>query len=84
MTLILPGEPSSPTEQGPVSPAAQHGGKPSPSHRSAGASWVDVLLLIVVLASLVGLLAFGIELPQALAIVGVGGLMTAELRRRLS
>ncbi|MFE9334897.1 hypothetical protein [Streptomyces sp. NPDC006925] len=47
-------------------------------------SWTDLLLLVVVLATLVGLLACGIELAQALTVVGVAGLLTGELRRRLS
>lgn len=72
MTLLLP-EDSASTDK-----------KRGTTARSAGFSWIDLVLLVVVLAALISLLAFGVALPQALTIVGVGGLMTAELRRRLS
>ncbi|MFI2032304.1 hypothetical protein [Streptomyces buecherae] len=47
-------------------------------------SWMDLVLLVVVLGALVALLALGTALPEAVAVVGVGGLVTAEVRRRLS
>ncbi|MBE9499801.1 hypothetical protein IHE61_21500 [Streptomyces sp. GKU 257-1] len=47
-------------------------------------SWIDVALLALVLGTLTVLLAIGVELPKALAIVGGAGLVTVELRRRLS
>lgn len=55
-----------------------------PSAPRSGLSWIDVVLLVVVLGALVTLLALGTELPQAVAIVGVGGLVSAEMRRRFS
>ncbi|MBO8189202.1 hypothetical protein [Streptomyces spirodelae] len=47
-------------------------------------SWIDVALMALVLGALTVLLAVGVELPQALTIVGAAGLVTVELRRRLS
>lgn len=59
-------------------------GTPSARSTRNGLSWIDLLLLVVVLGALVTLLACDVELAHAVTIVGVGGLLTAELRRRLS
>ncbi|MFE6777543.1 hypothetical protein [Streptomyces sp. NPDC057702] len=60
-------------------------GHPSESttHR-ARLSWIDLVLLVVVLGALVTLLALGVALAEAVAVVGVAGLVTAEMRRRFS
>lgn len=70
--------------EGPV--PVPHNGTPSAmsSSRTSGVSWVDLLLLVVVLGTLATLLVCGVELAQAITIVGVAGLLTVELRRRLS
>ncbi|WP_149561556.1 hypothetical protein [Streptomyces cacaoi] len=54
----------------------------TPASRRLG--WIDLALLALILGSLVALLALGIDLPQAIAIVGVAGIVTAEVRRRLT
>ncbi|NSC20005.1 hypothetical protein FM076_01800 [Streptomyces albus subsp. chlorinus] len=47
-------------------------------------TWGDLVLLALVLTALIVLLLAGVELPQALAVVGAAGLITAEIRQRLS
>ncbi|MEU5646654.1 hypothetical protein [Streptomyces milbemycinicus] len=47
-------------------------------------TWIDVVLLVVVLGALVTLLALGTDLPEAVAVVGVAGLVSAEMRRRFT
>ena len=59
-------------------------GTPSSEPPSRRLSWADLALLTLVLGVLTVLLVVGVGLPQALAIVGAGGLVTVELRRRLS
>ncbi|GAA3753799.1 hypothetical protein [Streptomyces tremellae] len=44
---------------------------------------VSVLLLVILLSALVILLARGMTLEEALAVLGAGGLLTANLRQRL-
>lgn len=72
MSLILPENSSAPQPEE---------GTPAPRTRL---SWIDVVLLVVVLGALVVLLRSGMGLPEALAIVGAGGILSAELRRRIS
>ncbi|MFE3775774.1 hypothetical protein [Streptomyces sp. NPDC059122] len=72
MSLVLPENPD----------ASQPQSKP-PAPR-AHLSWVDLVLLVVVLGSLVGLLALGIDLKSAVAVVGIAGAVSVELRRRLT
>ncbi|MFE6288227.1 hypothetical protein [Streptomyces sp. NPDC057877] len=43
----------------------------------------SLLLLVILLAALFVLLARGMKLEEALAILGAGGLLAAELRQRL-
>ncbi|MEU5157755.1 MULTISPECIES: hypothetical protein [Actinomycetes] len=47
-------------------------------------SWVDLVLLVVVLGSLVTLLALGIDLERSVAVVSVAGVVSVELRRRFT
>ncbi|MER5631531.1 hypothetical protein [Streptomyces nitrosporeus] len=58
--------------------------QPEPSRPSPRLTWTDLALLTVVLGSLVVLLVCGVELPESVAIVGVAGLISAELRRRIT
>ncbi|MFE5753800.1 hypothetical protein ACFQ7I_08865 [Streptomyces massasporeus] len=44
---------------------------------------LSLLLLVVLLAALVALLVKGLRLEEALAVLGAGGLLAAELRRLL-
>ncbi|MFC9227384.1 hypothetical protein ACFTZI_00040 [Streptomyces decoyicus] len=74
MSLILP------ENSGTAQPPSQ----PEPSGSRSRLSWVDLILLVVVLGSLVTLLTQGVKLPEAVAIVGIAGLVTAELRRRFT
>ncbi|MFI0820777.1 hypothetical protein ACH4TX_32230 [Streptomyces sp. NPDC021098] len=43
-----------------------------------------MVLLVVVLGALVALLALGIDLPEAVTVVGVAGLVSVEMRRRFT
>lgn len=77
MTLI-------PEQPAPDSPDERELSSP-PRAKAPGLSWIDLLLLVVVLGALVTLRAVAdMSLPQAIAIVGAGGLLSVELRRRLS
>ncbi|QLH19286.1 hypothetical protein [Streptomyces sp. Rer75] len=74
MSLILPdnhGTPQPPSQPEPTAPRPR-------------LSWIDVVLLVVVLGALVALLALGMDLPEAMAVVGVAGLVSAEMRRRFT
>lgn len=51
---------------------------------STAAALFPLLLLLIVLGALVALLVKGIELPEAITIIGVSGLLTVELRKRLT
>ncbi|MEV8396260.1 MULTISPECIES: hypothetical protein [unclassified Streptomyces] len=46
--------------------------------------WIDVVLLVVVLAVLVALLAWGMSLQEAIGVLTAAGLFVPGLRRRLS
>ncbi|MFI1169289.1 hypothetical protein ACH4UM_38460 [Streptomyces sp. NPDC020801] len=62
-------------------PAEQNG---PCAHTPAKASpLVSLLLLVVLLAALIALLARGMKLEEALAVLGAGGVLAAELRQRL-
>ncbi|MGW5442737.1 hypothetical protein [Streptomyces asiaticus] len=69
MSLILPENPGTSSQPEPSAPRL---------------SWIDVVLLVVVLGALVTLLALGTDLPEAVAVVGVAGLVSAEMRRRFT
>ncbi len=71
MSLILPENPGTSSQ-------------PEPSAPRSRLSWIDVVLLVVVLGALVTLLALGTDLPEAVAVVGVAGLVSAEMRRRFT
>ncbi|GAA0452580.1 hypothetical protein [Streptomyces olivaceiscleroticus] len=73
MSLILPDHSGS-------SQTAQ----PQPPASRPRLSWIDLVLLVVVLGALVVLLALGTKLPEAVAIVGLAGLVTVEIRRRIT
>ncbi|MFB7753993.1 hypothetical protein ACFC18_31025 [Streptomyces sp. NPDC056121] len=68
-------------------PASAHPGGALGNPDAITASWptsvVSLLLLVVLLAALVALLAKGLRLEEALAVLGSGGLLAAELRRLL-
>ncbi|WP_327700483.1 hypothetical protein OG530_40915 [Streptomyces decoyicus] len=74
MSLILP------ENSGSSQPSSQS----EPAGSRSGLSWVDLILLVVVLGSLMTLLAVGVKLPEAVTIVGIAGLVSAELRRRFT
>ncbi|MFF3735515.1 hypothetical protein ACFYXM_35965 [Streptomyces sp. NPDC002476] len=78
MSLILPENISAQPE--PTRPGSQ----PAPSTPGSRLSWTDLGLLTVVLGSLVALLACGVGLQESVAVVGVAGLISAELRRRIT
>ncbi|MFC6064390.1 hypothetical protein [Streptomyces ochraceiscleroticus] len=73
MSLILP-------DHSGTSQTAQ----PEPPAQHSRLSWIDLVLLVVVLGALVALLALGTEFPEAIAIVGVAALVTVEIRRRIT
>ncbi|KPC61253.1 hypothetical protein [Streptomyces chattanoogensis] len=58
--------------------------QPEPAGTRSRLSWVDLVLLVVVLGALIALLACGVKLPEAVTIVGIAGLVSAELRRRFT
>ncbi|WP_328512997.1 hypothetical protein OHB25_58305 [Streptomyces mirabilis] len=68
-------------------PASAHPGGAPVDPDATTTSWptsvVSLLLLVVLLAALVALLAKGLRLEEALAVLGAGGLLAAELRRLL-
>ncbi|MFG2631995.1 hypothetical protein [Streptomyces sp. NPDC048473] len=78
MSLILPENISAQPEP------SQPGNQPEPSRPASRLSWPDLTLLTVVLGSLVALLACGVGLQESITIVGVAGLISAELRRRIT
>lgn len=78
MSLILPENTSAQPEP------SQPGGHPEPARPAPHLAWTDLALLTVVLGSLVAFLACGKGMQESMTIVGVGGLLTAELRRRIT
>ncbi|MGO1025692.1 hypothetical protein ACTOXX_34520 [Streptomyces rubiginosohelvolus] len=65
-------------------PAEQNGSCAHvPASAAKSSPLVSVLLLAILLAALVVLLARGMKLEEALAVLGAGGLLAAELRQRL-
>lgn len=79
VSLILPENISAPPE--PTRPGSQLA-PPEPGSRRFG--WVDLALLAVVLSALVILLACGTGVQESVTVVGAAGLITAELRRRIT
>ncbi|MER6503705.1 hypothetical protein ABT218_31250 [Streptomyces sp. NPDC001455] len=78
MSLILPENTSAQPDP------TRSGGQPAPSTPDSRLSWTDLALLTVVLGSLVALLAFGVGLQESVTVVGIAGLISAELRRRIT
>ncbi|MFJ1601500.1 hypothetical protein [Streptomyces sp. NPDC088261] len=74
MSFFLP-EPVSAAQNGPCAD--------SPASTAKSSPLVSLLLLVILLAALFVLLARGMKLEEALAILGAGGLLAAELRQRL-
>ncbi|MFD5208583.1 hypothetical protein ACFVZE_23910 [Streptomyces anulatus] len=74
MTYLLP-EPVPAEQNGPCAHTPASAAKSSPL--------VSLLLLVILLAALFVLLARGMKLEEALAVLGAGGLLAAELRQRL-
>ncbi|MFD9289585.1 hypothetical protein ACFWBV_15100 [Streptomyces sp. NPDC060030] len=74
MSYLLP-EPVPAEQNGPCAHIPASTAKSSPL--------ASLLLLAILLAALVVLLARGMKLEEALAILGAGGLLAAELRQRL-
>lgn len=74
LSLLLP-EPVPAEQNGPCAHTPASAAKSSPV--------ASLLLLAILLAALVVLLARGMKLEEALAILGAGGLLAAELRQRL-
>ncbi|MFB7957127.1 hypothetical protein [Streptomyces sp. NPDC056045] len=77
MSLILP-------ENISAQPEPAQDSQPEPSAPGSRLSWVDLALLTVVLGSLVALLACGVGVQESITIVGAAGLISAELRRRIT
>ncbi|MFF0509109.1 hypothetical protein ACFYUH_36765 [Streptomyces fimicarius] len=77
MSLILPENISAQPEP------TQPGSRPDPDPGSPF-GWVDLALLAVVLSALVVLLACGTGVQESVTVVGAAGLITAELRRRIT
>ncbi|MFD7868112.1 hypothetical protein [Streptomyces sp. NPDC059783] len=78
MSLILPD--NTPAQPEPSQPGSQ----PVPSRPEPRLNWTDLALLTVVLGSLVALLLCGVGLQESITIVGTAGLISAELRRRIT
>ncbi|MFJ2590858.1 hypothetical protein [Streptomyces sp. NPDC087538] len=78
MSLILPENISAQPE--PTHPGSQ----PEPSAPASRLSWIDLALLTVVLGALIALLACGVGVQESVTIVGAAGLISAELRRRIT
>lgn len=74
MSLLLP-EPVPAEQNGPCAHIPASAAQVSPL--------ASLLLLVILLAALFVLLARGMNLEEALAILGAGGLLAAELRQRL-
>lgn len=74
MSFLLP-EPVPAEQNGPCA----H----TPASASQSSPLASLLLLVILLGALVVLLARGMKLEEALAILGAGGLLAAELRQRL-
>ncbi|WP_055606700.1 hypothetical protein [Streptomyces prasinus] len=55
----------------------------TPASAAQASPLASLLLLVILLGALVVLLARGVKLEEALAILGAGGLLAAELRQRL-
>ncbi|MBD0676975.1 hypothetical protein [Streptomyces sp. CBMA156] len=65
-------------------PTGPDGRVPSPALAATWqASLISVLLLVSLLTALIALLFRGMTLEEAIAALGAGGLLAAELRRRL-
>ncbi|MGW5818049.1 DUF202 domain-containing protein [Streptomyces noursei] len=58
--------------------------QPEPAAQRTRLSWVDLALLVVVLGSLVALLKLGLDLERSVAIVGIAGIVSGEVRRRFT
>ncbi|MGI5518372.1 hypothetical protein [Streptomyces sp. CA-106131] len=74
MSLLLP-EPVPAEQNGPCA----H----TPATAVQASPLASLLLLVIFLAALVVLLARGMKLEEALAVLGAGGLLAAERRHRL-
>ncbi|MFL4953333.1 hypothetical protein ACJ6WE_40085 [Streptomyces sp. MMS24-I31] len=74
MSFLLP-EPVPAEQNGPCTHIPASAAKASPL--------VSLLLLVILLAALIVLLARGMKLEEALAVLGAGGVLAAELRQRL-
>ncbi|WP_129851096.1 hypothetical protein [Streptomyces sp. SCA2-2] len=74
MSYLLP-EPAPANQGGPCAHAPASAVKSSPL--------VSLLLLAILLGALLVLLARGMTFEEALAVLGAGGLLAAELRPRL-
>ncbi|MGW0963649.1 hypothetical protein ACWD4K_32605 [Streptomyces gelaticus] len=65
-------------------PAEQNGPcAHTPAGQAQASPLVSLLLLVILLAALVVLLARGMNLEEALAVLGASGLLAVELRQRL-
>ncbi|MEU3032339.1 hypothetical protein ACPCBC_33325 [Streptomyces incarnatus] len=65
-------------------PAEQNGPcAHTPASTAQSSPLVSLLLLVILLAALFVLLARGMKLQEALAVLGTGGVPAAELRQRL-
>lgn len=83
MSLLLSDGNTPASNSGGDSPAQKESDSASSAKRPF--TWVDLGLLALVLGSLGGLCVIGdMELQHAITFVVVGGLLTVELRRRLS
>ncbi|MFF8423363.1 hypothetical protein [Streptomyces sp. NPDC015680] len=78
MSLILPENTSAEPEP------SQPGTEPEPSGPGSRLSWIDLALLTVVLGALIALLACGVGVQESVTIVGAAGLISTELRRRIT
>lgn len=65
-------------------PSAGNGLPASAPAAAASSPAFSLLLLVIVLAALITLLARGLSLDEALEVLGASGVLTAELRQRLS
>ncbi|MFF1505537.1 hypothetical protein ACFVZR_38315 [Streptomyces sp. NPDC058316] len=82
MSLILPENLSAQPE--PSDTGNEPEPAPEPSRTASRLSWPDLALLTVVLGSLVALLVCGAGLQESVTLVGAAGLISAELRRRIT
>ncbi|MFE9413988.1 hypothetical protein ACFYN0_35185 [Streptomyces sp. NPDC006704] len=69
-----------------IPPAAQPAPRvervPEPVEEQSGSSWISVVQLAVVLATLTVLIVCGMSLQEAAGVIGAGLLIVGDLRKR--